>query len=398
MPRLLLWSGSVCAATGFGRVARTICEALSEDWEIVQVGLNHPDRLIEHDYVQIHTPEGDEPTGLKQARDLYLEEDFDLFIVIQDLHITSQWASSFSAAKIVRRMQSKPPIPVIYHYPVDGPMLGDVDFLHFADHSISATHWGVDALAPLLPTIEVDVIPHATDTSIFYPLSVPERTALKREIFGIHPTDEILAVLSVGVNSVRKDHFTSLAAIQELNRHQPKGKLYLQTKGVANGMDIYAQAASLELSSLDYHIADASLLGCSDEALNRLYNAADCLLFSSRREGFGIPMIEAMAAGIPVLAPDYGPFSEVLGQGDFGYLHTPSGLVWLRDDHRGPSWQSSAQTVARYLEFFHTAMVEAWDAPPDKIKNATEHIKSTYSLEVVTRLWKDKIKEIIYEG
>jgi glycosyltransferase involved in cell wall biosynthesis len=202
----------------------------------------------------------------------------------------------------------------------------------------------------------------------------------------------------VGVNSVRKDHFTSLTAIHELNKHQLKGKLYLQTEGVANGMDIYAQAASLGLSSLDYHIADASLLGCPDGALNRLYNAADCLLFSSRREGFGIPMIEAMAAGVPVLAPDYGPFSEVLGHGDFGHLHTPSGLVWLRDEHRGPGWQSSAQTVARHLEFFHAAMLETWDAPSDKVRNATEHVKSTYSLEVVTKLWEEKIKEVIHEG
>ncbi len=398
MPRLLLWSDSVCAPTGFGRVARTICEALPEDWEIVQIGINHPGRLIEHDYVQVHIPEESEPTGLKLARDLYLEEDFDLFIVIQDLHITSQWASSFSAAKIVRRMQRKPHIPVIYHYPVDGPMLGDVDFLHFADHNISATHWGVDALAHLLPTIEASVIPHAVDTSVFFPLPATERVALKHEIFGIHPTDETLAVLSVGVNSVRKDHFTSLCAIQELNKDRVRGKLYLHTKGIANGMDIYAQAAALELSSLEYHIADDSLLGCPDTALNRLYNASDCVLFSSRREGFGIPMIEAMAAGIPVLAPDYGPFAEVLDGGDFGYLHTPSGLVWLRDDHRGPSWQSNAQTVARHLEFLHTATVEAWDAPPEKIKDAVKHVKGTYSIEIVSALWAEKIKEVVHES
>jgi glycosyltransferase involved in cell wall biosynthesis len=398
VPRLLLWSDSVCAKTGFSRVARTICGALSEDWEIIQVGLNHPDRLVEHDYVQIHIAPEDEPTGLKLARDLYLEQDFDLFIIIQDLHITAQWASTFTAAKIVRRLQAKPPVPTIYHYPVDGPMAGDVDFLHFADDNISATHWGVRTLEPLLPMVDVAVIPHAVDTSVFHALPSRERAELKSEIYGIRPTDETLAVLSVGVNSERKDHFTSLAAIHELNREEVKGKLYLHTKGVANGMDTYSQAVALDLTSLEYHVADTSLLGCSDEALNRLYNASDCLLFSSRREGFGIPMIEAMAAGVSVLAPDYGPFKEVLRDGNFGYLHSPSGLVWLRDDHRGPSWQSSAQTIARHLDFLHAATVEAWDAPPEKLSAAVEHVKSTYSLEVVTTLWRDKIKEIAHEG
>lgn len=379
-------------------MAKTICEALPEDWEIVQVGINHPDRLAEHDFVQIHVAPEDEPTGLTKARTLYLDEDFDLFIVIQDLHITAPWAPIFESAKTVRRLHARPHIPTIYHYPVDGPMGGSVDFLHFADLNISATEWGIKELQPLVPTLEPIAVPHAVDTTVFYPLSMEEREELKRDIFGILPSEDTLAILSVGVNSVRKDHFTSLCAVHELNKEALRGKLYLHTKGVANGMDVYAQAGYLRMSSLEYHVADDSLLGCPDEALNRLYNAADCLLFSSRREGFGIPMIEAMAAGIPVVAPDYGPFSEVLGSGNFGYLHEPSELVWLRDDHRGPSWQSNPKTVARHLEFLHTATLEAWDSTSEKRRSAREHINNSYSLPVVSERWREIIEEIMNES
>ena len=379
-------------------MARTICDALPEDWEIVQVGINHPGRLIEHDFVQIHQASDKDPTGFKIARELYINEDFDLFIIIQDLHITSAWAPAFESAKIVRRIHGRPFIPAVYHYPVDGPMLGDVEFLDFADKNVSATDWGIGALEHLVSEADVVFIPHAVDPEVFYPLPQEEREKLRLDIFGIAPKDETLAVLSVGVNSVRKDHFTSLAAIQILNQESLKGKLYLHTKGVANGMDTYAQAQALELSSLDYQVADSSLLGCPDNALNRLYNASDCLLFSSRREGFGIPMIEAMAAGIPVLAPDYGPFAEVLEDGDFGYLHEPVGQVWLRDDHRGPSWQSSASTIAKHLDKMRTALLEAWDDYSDRIIDARKCAIDTYSVEVVSKQWRELVEGMLRES
>jgi alpha-1,3-rhamnosyl/mannosyltransferase len=46
-----------------------------------------------------------------------------------------------------------------------------------------------------------------------------------------------------------------------------------------------------------------------------LYSAAGCLLFPSRDEGFGLPVIEAMACGCPVVASDAGALREVVGPG-----------------------------------------------------------------------------------
>ncbi len=53
----------------------------------------------------------------------------------------------------------------------------------------------------------------------------------------------------------------------------------------------------------------------SDGELEALYRCAQALLFPSRFEGFGWPIIEAQACGCPVLAADNSAQPEVLGEG-----------------------------------------------------------------------------------
>ena len=65
------------------------------------------------------------------------------------------------------------------------------------------------------------------------------------------------------------------------------------------------------------------LLGfVSDEALHALYSAATVVWFPSRYEGFGLPVVEAMACGTSVVASDSSSIPEIAG--DAALLADPS--------------------------------------------------------------------------
>lgn len=79
--------------------------------------------------------------------------------------------------------------------------------------------------------------------------------------------------------------------------------------------------------------ANVKFLGyVSDAELATLYDQAACFVFPSRYEGFGIPLIEAMSRGCPVVASDIAPTREVCG-GAVRYfpLDDPRQMVSLID-------------------------------------------------------------------
>ena len=69
------------------------------------------------------------------------------------------------------------------------------------------------------------------------------------------------------------------------------------------------------------------LHGVSDEHLADLYRHSGVFVFPSYEEGFGLPPVEAMASGAPVIASNAGALPEVLG--DAAILVPPSDIEGL---------------------------------------------------------------------
>jgi glycosyltransferase involved in cell wall biosynthesis len=62
----------------------------------------------------------------------------------------------------------------------------------------------------------------------------------------------------------------------------------------------------------------------TDEDLAELYSKATAFVFPSEFEGFGLPPLEALQAGCPVISSDAGPMPEVLGKNGVVYFKSGS--------------------------------------------------------------------------
>ncbi|MDX1662739.1 MAG: glycosyltransferase family 1 protein [Candidatus Promineifilaceae bacterium] len=81
--------------------------------------------------------------------------------------------------------------------------------------------------------------------------------------------------------------------------------------------ELFAEVEALQLGSSVIHLP-----GVTDDHLAALYNAAGVLALPSHYEGFGLPVLEAMHCGCPVIASNRGALPEVLG--DAGLLLPPT--------------------------------------------------------------------------
>lgn len=151
-----------------------------------------------------------------------------------------------------------------------------------------------------VPREQIDVVFPGVD-GIFHPRSAAEVEAFRRqnglpERFALH----------VGTLQPRKNIPVLIEAMARLRR--PDLPLILVGGKGWYYDEIFAQVEQLGLQE-QVHFAGY----VPDEALPLWYNAASLLIFPSIYEGFGIPIIEAMACGTPVVAADTSAVPEAAG-------------------------------------------------------------------------------------
>lgn len=139
-------------------------------------------------------------------------------------------------------------------------------------------------------------------------------SACVRERLGVEPGETL--ILSVGGVEGRKNSLGALAAVREAFAQHPALRWVIAGGASIWEHEAYRAEFARQLEALPHALrARISLLGTVSELeLTALYHASDVLLCPSLQEGFGLCVLEAMAAKSAVVVPHGAPFDEYLDE------------------------------------------------------------------------------------
>lgn len=196
----------------------------------------------------------------------------------------------------------------------------------------------------------VHYIPHGVNTDIFKPLESKEEC---KKLWFIDP--DTFVILIVAMNRVRKMNPRAFRGYKRFKELNPDVKVQLMFwgdmtptinpemegamgRGVADvGVNLLPEVLELGLGEAIMW-PDKSTIGqgipewtgsMEGWDMVKLYNCADVLLQCTGGEGFGMPLIEAQACGVPVITTDYAAGPEQVGSGltvkadDYAIFNTP---------------------------------------------------------------------------
>lgn len=139
----------------------------------------------------------------------------------------------------------------------------------------------------------------------FRPDSDVQKTALVRQRYGL---DEEPYLLSVSTLQPRKNYQMLIRAFRQVAARYPHNLVIAGSKGW-----LYEQIVSeVRAQNLTGRVRFIGFV--DDNDLPTLYSGAALFVFPSLYEGFGLPLLEAMACGVPVLTSDSSCLPEIAGE------------------------------------------------------------------------------------
>jgi glycosyltransferase involved in cell wall biosynthesis len=220
----------------------------------------------------------------------------------------------------------------------------NIPYIQGADKTVAITKYTADKWKEITGD-DYTVIYHGVDLDVFHPVSRQERDALRKEVTNGTVSSDDYLISYIGRNQARKRpwipfeiiHYLSTGAWGWTRENRPRR---LEWDPVARrhkddkSIEVYADRIpvklwvhsgndgtrwNFDLLEKQWNIAEHVLktVGYSDQRglppdqMARIYQISDILSMLSGSEGFGVPIIEATACGIPTVYTDYAGCGEI---------------------------------------------------------------------------------------
>ncbi len=341
MSTILAFGDSVKLNTGYGNVNRNILWFLSKKHKVTQIGWGHtePTELYrDNPNLTLVPPLPND--GLSSRTILSaintLKPDY--------VFTSNDW---FVWQDILPNIPKDHSYKLVSYSIIDGPKaaLSYQDIIDKIDIPVVATKYAQNQIKTDLD-IDTTLIPHGVNTDKF---KVMDKEACKQE-FGF---DKLFVYGSVNRNNWRKSFPTLLNAFSIVKNKYPDSILFLVTNPLdqaGSNLYEYAKLHDLTISNDLTYIPDVfvhpgylnHITNLSQDDLVKTYNAFDCYVSASMGEGFGLPHLEAMSCGVPLILPDNSCNSELIG--------TERGLLYdcVKNKDGSPSLQHSTYHQTSY--------------------------------------------------
>lgn len=165
---------------------------------------------------------------------------------------------------------------------------------------LAYTQFGRDVINASGVDWKPDFIPHGIHQDTFYDRGKDEG----REILGIDANHKLVGC--VMTNQARKDWGTWAVMARELINQDPSYRFWAH-------VDVFERHWSLPALIEDFGLSEYVKItqAFSDETMAALYSACDVTVLPSLGEGFGYPLAESMACGVPAIHVNYGGGAEI---------------------------------------------------------------------------------------
>lgn len=299
----LLFVGDAACPSGFARATHGILDEIMLEYDVTVLGINYRGDPHEYAYpIYAAAPGGD---GFGVGRLIWMCDKVQPNVVV----LQNDGWNIQPYVRMLKRFAEYKDIPIVVAVAVDGKNF-DVDWLRDVNHVIFWTQFALNEARLAGYTGLATVISLGVDRSLYFK---EDRVGARRQLTLPAFLDSAFLVGNINRNQPRKRWDLTVKYFAEwiTTNKIDDAWLYLHTAPTGD-VGFHVERLMKYYGVLDKLILHRPHMfyGVSDDEMRATYNAFDVAITTTQGEGFGLTALEAMACGVPVIAPDWSALGD----------------------------------------------------------------------------------------